>query len=96
MFLEFRNTVLLRGVTRMKCKLPIQINSHKNHPISPESVRQTLPTPTGLCPAALDIVRLGPDIVQNSNFSPTASSLRELYKYLHTLQRLSCLATRVS
>jgi hypothetical protein len=76
MFLEFRNTVLLRGVWRMKCKLLIQANSHSNHLSPPKSVRRTKSTPTGLCPARSDIVRI-------LNLSSTASFLRELYKYIH-------------
>jgi hypothetical protein len=76
-FLEFMNTILLRRVWRMKCRMPIQSNSHSNHPFPPESIKRTKSAPIGLCLA-------GSDIVQNLNLSPTASFLREVYKYLYT------------
>jgi hypothetical protein len=58
----------------MKCKFPIQANSHKNHLFPLESVRWTLSAPTELCPTGLEIVWI-------SNLSPMTRSLRELYKY---------------
>jgi hypothetical protein len=54
--------------------LLIQANSHKPDLFSPESIKRTLSAPTGLYPA-------GPDIVWNSNISPTTNSLRGLYKF---------------
>jgi hypothetical protein len=68
----------------MKCKMPIQVNSHKNQPSSLESVRRTLSTPTGLCLTTSNIVWVTLNIVWNSKKSLTASFLRELYKYSHS------------
>jgi hypothetical protein len=78
-FFEFRNTVLSRGVWRMKWKGQIEQISTKNRHPHPRASG-------GHCP-------LPPDIVRDSKNSPTASRLRELYIYPLSTNGYSLLAT---
>jgi hypothetical protein len=83
-FLKFRNTILLRGAWRMKSRKPIQVNSHSNHPSTPESVRRTKSTPVRLCLAGPNIVQWHWTLFGIQKLSPMASFLREPYKYPST------------
>jgi hypothetical protein len=74
----------------MKCKLPIQAKLQvflKSYKI--ETSYQTLFGPGGHCPAPPDFVRI-------LNLSPTASFLREPYKYPSTSNSSSLLAIAFS
>jgi hypothetical protein len=55
----------------MKCRKPIQANSHSNHPSTPKSVMQIKSAPTRHCP-------MTPNIVWNSKTSPSQVSRHRL------------------